>query len=125
LNEYFVPEYRRQPIENELFIIYLDASLYPILTIKHSPKIQINEFLCFITSIISLWFGFSVIMLSDICLFVLKKFLFIVNYFILKTEIKIFKIVNISNSTIRSSNCFIKVHTKLIIKKIKPLLSSK
>jgi hypothetical protein len=114
LKEYFVPEYRRRPIENQLFLIYIDASLYPILTIKHSPKIQIDEFLCFITSIISLWFGFSVIMLSDICSLVLKKFLFIVNNFNLKTEIKFFKIVKISNSipvskmrrdvTVRSSN---------------------
>ncbi len=45
----------------------------PNLFMKHSPKILFKELLCFIESIISLLFGFSIIMLSDLCLLVIKQ----------------------------------------------------
>jgi hypothetical protein len=99
--EYYVPEYSRLPSKSNSSSIRVSHTLYPILTIKHSPKIPVDEFLCFITSIISLWFGFSVIMLSNVFSSVLKKFLLIVNNFNFKTKsinIIILKRVRINNA---------------------------
>jgi hypothetical protein len=36
----------------------------PSLIFTHSPKIQIEEFICFIASTVGFWFGFSFIILS-------------------------------------------------------------
>jgi hypothetical protein len=79
-------EYNRLPSKDNSSSIHFSHTLYPILTIKHSPKISVDEFLCFITSIISLWLGFSAIMLSNVFSSVLKKVLLIVNNFNLKTK---------------------------------------
>jgi hypothetical protein len=79
VKEYYVPECIEYRKRNSYFIFEVKHTLYPILTIKRSPKIKFEEFMCFITSIISLWFGFSVIMLSNVYSLVVKKFLLIVN----------------------------------------------
>ncbi len=78
--------YRRFPKDNNSFNIDVALTQYPILIIKHSPKIQFEEFLCYITSSISLWFGFSVIMLSDICSLIVKKFVLIIYKLNLKNK---------------------------------------
>jgi hypothetical protein len=51
----------------------------PSLKFENSPKIQVEEFICFIASIVSLWFGFSIIMLSDVCSLIFTIFVKIVN----------------------------------------------
>ena len=48
----------------KLHTILLDIPQYPVLSIKHTPRIEALEFVSYVASIISLWFGFSVIMLS-------------------------------------------------------------
>ncbi len=78
LKEYYVQDYRRFLKDNISFDIDVAPTQYPILIIKHSPKIQFEEFMCYIASITSVWFGFSVIMLSDICSLILKKFVLII-----------------------------------------------
>jgi hypothetical protein len=59
----------------------------PSLIFTHSPKIQVEEFICFIASTVSLWFGFSVMMLSNVCSLVSKIFIKIVNKY--KTNISV------------------------------------
>ena len=55
--EQIVYEY---PKEN--FEIHVSPPRVPDLVYRHSPKLKFVEFCCFIASIISLWFGFSLIM---------------------------------------------------------------
>jgi hypothetical protein len=57
----------------------------PSLIFTHLPKMQVEEFICFIASIVSLWFGFLVMMLSNVCSLVSKMFIKIVNKY--KTNI--------------------------------------
>jgi hypothetical protein len=45
----------------------------PNLLITHLPKIQIEEFMCYIGSIASLWFGFSLITFKDFCVLFVEK----------------------------------------------------
>jgi hypothetical protein len=68
--------------QTEVYTIRISPATKPNLLLKHSPKIQIDEFLCFFASIISLWFGFSVIILSDVCLIVIKQLNIISNHFV-------------------------------------------
>jgi len=100
VKEYFIPEYIREVWGNQSFTIAVKPQRYPILSIKHSPKIQFEEFMCYITSIFSLWFGFSVIMLSKVCSLILKKLFLIFNYNICnycKSDTTFFKRVTINN----------------------------
>ena len=41
---------------------------------------SLQEYLCFIASISNLWFGFSIIMLTQVCLVVYKRVNNIINY---------------------------------------------
>jgi hypothetical protein len=65
----------------EVFEIRVSPSTKPNLLLKHFPKIQMQEYICYIASIISLWFGFSITMLSDFCLFGIEEINKISNYF--------------------------------------------
>jgi len=76
------------------FVSILPPTL-PDLTFTHSPKIHFEEFLCYLTSVISLWFGFSIITLSDLCLIVLRRFILIRNQY--KTKIFVTKRVLVNN----------------------------
>jgi hypothetical protein len=78
LKEYYDQNYRRFIKDDNPFNIDVAPTQYPILIIKHTPKIQFEEFMCYVASITSVWFGFSVIMLSDICSLILKKFVLII-----------------------------------------------
>jgi len=53
--------------------VLIDPPTLPNTLITHSPKIHVEEFLCYIASIISVWFGFSLIMLTDVCLLIIKN----------------------------------------------------
>jgi hypothetical protein len=55
------------------FEITITPPTIPSLTFTHWPKIRFEEFLCFIASIFSLWFGFSLVMLSNVYLLVVKR----------------------------------------------------
>ena len=57
----------------------------PDQVIQHSPKITFEEFICFVGSLIGLYFGSSVIMLSKVCSLVSQYFIKIVFNF--KTNI--------------------------------------
>jgi hypothetical protein len=67
--------------ENGLFTIVIPLPTIPTLIFTHWPKIRFEEFLCFIGSIFSLWFGFSIVMLSDVCLLVVKQVKNVTNKF--------------------------------------------
>ena len=45
----------------------------PATVTIHKPKIYLEEFLCYIASIFSLWFGVSIVFLSNHCLKLIKK----------------------------------------------------
>jgi hypothetical protein len=51
----------------------------PTLMSTHSPNIRVEKFICFIASIVSLWFGFSIMMLSNVFSLVSKMFIKVVN----------------------------------------------
>ena len=66
--------------------IHVIPTTLPNTIITHLPKMGLQEFLCFIACIFSLWYGFSIMMLSDFCLILFNK----VNQLILK-----FKQINV------------------------------
>ncbi len=73
LSEIFELSETKREEEKCGFRVTISPATNPSLKFKHSPKIQIEEFLYYIASIISLWFEFSILILSDVCLFVIKK----------------------------------------------------
>jgi hypothetical protein len=78
--EYFhLDETRMKGDIYEDFFTFLNLPTLPNTIIKHTAKMHFEEFLCFIASIVSLWFGFSVIMLTDVCLLIVKNFIKIIN----------------------------------------------
>jgi hypothetical protein len=63
-----------------IFTLVFLLPTIPSLLFTHWPKIRFEEFLCFIGSIFSLWFGFSIVMLSDVCLLVVRQVKKIINF---------------------------------------------
>jgi hypothetical protein len=59
---------------NKSIRIYIYPPYASNLLLIHSAKIRIEEFLCYTASIFSLWFGFSVFMLTDVLVLIIKKF---------------------------------------------------
>ena len=59
---------------------------------------HIQEFLCFVKHIISLWFGFSIIMLSDVCVLIINK---INKIFIILNNKNQLQLININFHVIR------------------------
>ena len=66
--------YQENLRDNKPFQLWLKPPSFPNTVITHSPKIEFQEFLCYISSIISLRFGFSFIMLTDLFVFIYKNF---------------------------------------------------
>ena len=46
-------------------IIWIRNTLSPTLVFSQKAKVEFQEFLCYIASIVSLWFGVSLIMIKD------------------------------------------------------------
>ena len=75
------------------FIIQVNHLSVPDQQITHSPKIIFEEFVSLLGSLISLWFGFSIITLFDM-ISVVNRYLFryfqinFVNKYFLKNETK-------------------------------------
>jgi hypothetical protein len=86
------------------FKIFINRSLFLDLLIKHSPKIQIKEFLYFIASIIGLWFGFSIFMFTDIILHVMNFFIRKVNNYKINVSLKTKKTVHRINTNPITTN---------------------
>ena len=57
---------------DQLYLLIQPPSL-PDQIITHLPEMKFEEYICFVGSLISLWFGFSVVMLSDICFLLTKN----------------------------------------------------
>ncbi len=76
-NDCFAENYELSEIrsdgKNGIFIIVISLPTIPTLEFTHWPKIYFEEFLCLIGRIFTLWFGFSLVMLSDVCLLVVKQ----------------------------------------------------
>jgi hypothetical protein len=53
--------------------IYVFPPILPNTIFIQSAKMQIEEYLSFIASIISLWFGFSILMLSDVIVLIFSN----------------------------------------------------
>ena len=64
--EYFTLTKYDQEIYRDQNYLIIDVPDLPEISIRHSPKIYFEEFISFIGSLISLWFGFSIIMLSKV-----------------------------------------------------------
>jgi hypothetical protein len=69
-NEYFSLSEKNGESNSQWQRIVIFAPATANTIIRESAKIQVEEFLCFIASIVSLWFGFSIFMLSNACIFV-------------------------------------------------------
>ena len=61
--------------------IFIMPPSIPTTIIVHSKKLAFEEFLCYVASMISLWFGFSFIMLSDYYILIVNN---VINYFVNK-----------------------------------------
>ncbi len=94
----------------DVFMVTVSPPDLPTLIFTHLPKIQVEEFICFIASIVSLWFGFSVMMLSDVCLVVFTNLNKIVYKY--KTRIKIFVTIINRSREISQSGPQIRFHLK-------------
>ncbi len=70
--QFQIPKFSK--IRRESFRIYIFPPYDSNLLLIHSAKILFEEFLCYIASIFSLWFGFSVFMLIDLTKFVFNNF---------------------------------------------------
>ena len=88
-SEYFRFDQEHFEYHTKFFEIRLSIPLVPDLVYRHSPKMKFVEFCCFIASIISLWFGFSLIMVSDL-------FSIIMNYW------KVFYCIHFENNRVFS-----------------------
>ena len=84
------------PYKQKTFQVLAFTSDEPDLSYDHSPKMVFEEFISFFGSIISLWFGFNVIMLSNVFSLVTKRVIRVINtkmnnnLFIINSETKIF-----------------------------------
>jgi hypothetical protein len=97
--EYYVLKHKKEKYLGERdFKIFINRPFFLDLLIKHSPKIQIEEFLCFIASIIGLWFGFSIFMFTDIILLVMNFFIKKVNNYKINISLKTKKSINRINT---------------------------
>jgi hypothetical protein len=98
-------------INDSIYILFVPQST-PTTIIVHSAKLRLQEFLCYIASIISLWFGFSIIVLNEIGLNIYK---YVNNYFIKYCNINNVKHINIypQNINIISNNSKIIENRKL------------
>jgi len=76
---------------NNNFCVSILRPDLPDLSFTHLPKVEFEEFICFAASIVSLWFGFSVFMLSDFCLLVINHF----NKIFKITKVQLFIVKNI------------------------------
>ena len=58
---------RQYNIYSETLCLNILPPRLPDLVVQHMPKVSFEEFVSFIGSLIGLYFGFSIIMLSDVC----------------------------------------------------------
>jgi len=49
------------------YYIYILYPSYPSTVYEIYPKMYFEEYLCLISSVFSLWFGFSILMFTDFC----------------------------------------------------------
>jgi hypothetical protein len=54
--------------------IFIYPPNFPSLIFEHSPKMQLEQFICFIASIVNLWVGLSILMLLDVCSLIFRVF---------------------------------------------------
>ena len=100
----------RYKIYKEHFGLVILPPIKPDKVIKESPKIIFEEFVSFVGSLIGFYFGFSVIMLTDVYTLLSKHF---VNYFKININSNNTKIVNISVKPIQfvtKATSKIKIH---------------
>ena len=78
------------------FFVYSPKT--PDLIYRHSPKMEFEEFVCFVGSLVGLWFGFSMIMISDVLLVGVK-------YLQDVYRIKFTNNVVVIDSSVRTKSC--------------------
>ena len=67
-------------------------SIIPNTKFIQSPKVEVEEFVCFITSIIGLWFGLSVLTISDIIFELSNKMIQLIKCSLSIVNVRIFNI---------------------------------
>ena len=76
LKEYFISDskaYKYPTQKRKNFFLLINFPTHPTTIYEISLKMCFEEYLCLIASILSLWFGFNVVMVTDMCpVFVLK-----------------------------------------------------
>ena len=71
-------------IETDRFIITLEYPAQPTYMYEINLKMTFEEYLSLMSSIFSLWFGFSILMFTDFCRLLFKKFKFKFNNLFIK-----------------------------------------
>ena len=93
------------PSPKDFFRVFFTIPEAPDMLIRHSPKLIFEEFVSFIGSLIGIYFGFSVMMLTDVCSLA-------VNYC---SKTKLVNYITRSNNKVINYN--FKIHPKIIIQK--------
>jgi len=94
-NEFYSYDVIREPINTINYRwIHIRKPFYPKEVVQHWPKIRFEEYLCFVASIMSLWFGLSIMMLTNLCIYFVKYFVKVIHqynskFFFKKANIKI------------------------------------
>ena len=71
--EYFIVSAKDIEKKGNTFYITFELPSHPTTIYEISLKMCFEEYLCLIASILSLWFGFSVLMFSDFCEEIFKR----------------------------------------------------
>ena len=63
-----------EKFDKSTYNIFLEFPTHPTTAYEISLKMSFEEYLCLIASILSLWFGFSVLMFTEFCRVLFKRF---------------------------------------------------
>ena len=95
--EYFNFEGKETKTSIQRYQIWIDIPTHPTTIYEISLKMSFDEYLCLMASILSLWFGFSILVFTDFCQLVYKKFLvFNVSSITLNQNNKVFIVRNLA-----------------------------
>ena len=82
-NEYFIFDGKEYTSDNsseimrreeDYYYLYFEFPSHPTTIYEISLKMQFEEYLCLIASILSLWFGFSILLFTEFCPVLCNKF---------------------------------------------------
>ena len=72
---------------------FIEYPAHPSTLYEISLKMSVEEYLCLMSSIFSLWFGFSILMFTDFCRLLFIKFRFYFNNLIINQNVKVKNVI--------------------------------